>query len=232
MTTRRPPMPRWVWPALAVLTSLALIPFLLIAMARVTHSSEPRVEIIPDMDNQPKFKSQARNVLFADGRAMRPRIPGTIARGELHPDDHLHRGIENGVWAVRMPMPITAATMARGRARFDIYCSPCHGAAGRGDGMVARRALELQQGTWVPPSSLHTDLVRGREVGHLFNTITNGIRNMPGYGAQIAVHDRWAIVAYVRALQRSQHAALADVPEDERGRFETTTPSWSFGGTK
>jgi mono/diheme cytochrome c family protein len=98
----------------------------------------------------------------------------------------------------------------------DIYCSPCHGLAGYGDGMVAKRAEELQEGTWTPPSSMHSDLIRVRPAGQLFNTITNGIRNMPAYGQQISVEDRWAIVAYVRALQRSQAATVEDVPRDLR----------------
>ena len=98
--------------------------------------------------------------------------------------------------------------------------------------MIARRAIELQQGTWTPPSSLHTELVRSRPLGHLFNTASNGIRNMSGYASQVSVDDRWAIVAYVRALQRSQHATPDDMPEDVKPRFQTTKPSWSFGGSK
>jgi mono/diheme cytochrome c family protein len=106
--------------------------------------------------------------------------------------------------------------LLRGQERFNIYCSPCHGLTGAGDGLVSRRADALQEGTWVPPLTFHGDQVRGRPVGHLFNTITHGIRNMPAYGAQIPAEDRWAIVAYVRALQRSQNATVADVPPDLR----------------
>jgi mono/diheme cytochrome c family protein len=106
--------------------------------------------------------------------------------------------------------------LRRGQERYDIYCSPCHGLAGYGDGMVAMRAEGLQEGTWTPPSSIHTELVRSRAPGHLYNTITNGIRNMPAYGPQISVEDRWAIVAYVEALQRSQAATVEDVPMELR----------------
>jgi mono/diheme cytochrome c family protein len=107
--------------------------------------------------------------------------------------------------------------MKRGQERFGIYCTPCHGMAGAGDGIVNARAERLQEGTWIPPSDLSSDVVRGRPAGHLFNTITNGIRNMPAYGSQIPEDDRWAIVAYVRALQRSQHTSIGDVPPELRG---------------
>ena len=121
-------------------------------------------------------------------------------------------------WIEAIPVPVTLQLMERGRDRFDIFCSPCHGLAGGGDGMTAKRAEELQEGTWTPPASFHTELIRGRPVGHLFNTISNGIRNMPAYGPQIPVTDRWAIVAYVRALQRSQWASVDDVPPELRAR--------------
>jgi mono/diheme cytochrome c family protein len=111
---------------------------------------------------------------------------------------------------------VSEALMRRGQERWEVFCTPCHGSAGYGDGPVARRADRLQEGTWTPPSSLHTDLVRSRPAGYLFNTVTNGVRNMPAYGSQIPVHDRWAIVAYMRALQRSQNATVADVPVELR----------------
>jgi len=209
-------LPGWVWPGLSIMTALALIPIVLIAKARTTHSPVPRVEIIPDMDNQPKYKAQSSNFMFADKRGMRPPIPGTVARGELHEDEHLYRGIVDGEWAETFPMPVTEELMARGRNRYEIYCIVCHGASGHGDGIVNKRALELQMGTWVPPSDLHTDLVRERPLGHIFNTTTNGIRNMSGYASQISTEDRWAVVAYVRALQRSQRATIDDVPAERR----------------
>lgn len=215
-------LPRWVVPALWILTVVALVPIALIARARTTHSPVPRIELIPDMDNQPRFNAQSANVLFADGRAMRPELAGTIARGELRDDEHLYRGLVEGEWAEKFPMAVTEELMARGRDRFNIYCIVCHGASGEGDGIVNQRAMDLQMGTWVPPSSLHTDLVRSRPVGHIFNTITNGIRNMSGYGSQIVTEDRWAIVAYVRALQRARAATIADVPAEHRSDLEET----------
>lgn len=215
-------IPRWFWYVLMVMSSLALLPVVLIAKARTTRSPVPRVEIIPDMDNQSKFKAQAANPMFADGRAMRPRIAGTVARGELDLDDHYYRGLVGEEWATDYPTQVRVdeAFLQRGQRQFNIYCAPCHGLTGQGDGMIHRRALELQQGTWTPPSDLHTELVRGRAVGELFNTITNGVRNMPSYGSQVTVPDRWAVVAYVRALQRSRTSTLEDVPPDVRSRLE------------
>lgn len=215
-------LPRWVTASLWITVVVALVPIVLIAKARTTHSSVPRVELIPDMDNQRKFKAQSANPLFADRRAMRPVIAGTVARGELHEDELFYRGLVGDEWTETFPVPVTERLMARGKERYDIYCIVCHGASGEGDGVVSKRALDLQMGTWVPPSSLHTDLVRDRAAGHIFNTITNGIRNMSGYGSQIATEDRWAIVAYVRALQRARSASIEDVPPERRADLEET----------
>jgi len=104
----------------------------------------------------------------------------------------------------------------RGRERFGIYCTPCHGQVGEGDGMVHQRAMTLAEGTWVPPSNMTEERVRVMPVGEIFNTVTNGVRNMPGYGRQIPAEDRWAIILYVRALQRSRAAELKDLSEQER----------------
>ncbi len=212
-------MPRWLFYLVVVVVVLSWVPLAVILRARNTMSSKPRFHIIQDMDNQQKFKAQARNRLFADRRAMRRPVVGTIARGELNGNDAYYRGKVGEDWVEALPVPVTLKLMERGRERFDVFCSPCHGLAGTGDGMVAKRAEELQEGTWTPPASFHSELVRGRADGHLFNTITNGIRNMPAYAPQIPVEDRWAIVAYVRALQRSQGAPLEDVPADIRAQL-------------
>jgi mono/diheme cytochrome c family protein len=169
------------------------------------------------MDQQPKFKAQATNPLFADGRAMRPETPGTVARGAAPVDDRLYRGLIGGNWATENAMPIDELLVKRGRKLFDVYCAQCHGLDGYGRGPVAVRAERLQEGTWIPPLSMHEETVRNREDGHLYNTIANGIRTMPSYGDQIAPADRWAVVAYVRALQRSQATTVEDVPEERRG---------------
>ena len=207
---------KWAIWILISLGILSLLPFALIARARTARTTQPRLHVFPDMDSQEKYKPQQVNRLFADTRAMRPPVEGTVARGRLREDDHLYRGIRDGEWAAEIPVAVDRILIERGRERFDIYCSPCHGLAGYGDGVVARRADALQEGTWVQPSSLHTELVRSRPPGHIFNTITNGIRNMPPYGFRISVEDRWAVTAYVSALQLSQHADIEDVPEQQR----------------
>lgn len=209
-------IPAWIPLVAVIMVALSWIPLALIARDRTTRSRTPRVMVIPDMDKQQKYQPQKMNALFADTRADRRPVEGTVARGAIELDEHRSGGMVDGEWATTFPMPVTEALMKRGQARFDIYCAPCHGLDGSGDGMVAKRADALQEGTWVPPTSLHDPNVRARSVGHLFNTITNGIRNMPPYGSQIPVADRWAIVAYVRALQRSANARIEDVPADVR----------------
>ncbi len=209
-------MPRVIVNVLIVLFVLGLVPLAMIARDRASPSSRPRVQIIPDLDNQPKFKAQKANPLFADGRAMRLPPADTVARGESRADSLLYAGRENGAWATRSPQLVTPALLTRGQERFRVFCAPCHGLSGYGDGLVARRADRLQEGTWTPPASFHTDVVRQLPAGQLFSTITNGVRSMPSYGAQIPPEDRWAIVAYVRALQRSQNAGVADVPPAEQ----------------
>ncbi|MCX7016444.1 MAG: cytochrome c [Candidatus Sumerlaeota bacterium] len=207
-------MPRWLVIGAFFLAAVALAPFVLIARARVTTSPRTRIHPILDMDHQAKYLEQQTNPFFRDGRAARPPVPGTVARGQVYADDHLYRGRVGGEWATTFPFPIDEPKMARGQQRFTIYCAPCHGLAGYGDGIIAARADQLQEPGWVPPASYHTDLVRQRPVGHIFNTITNGVRTMPAYGPQIPAEDRWAIVAYVRALQRSQNATAKDVPPE------------------
>ena len=160
--------------------------------------------------------------LFAAGRAMRPVIEDTVAQGDARLDDHYYRGIVDGQWATSFPkdVALTSATIDRGEQRYQISCSPCHGTAGYGDGMVHREATEHGHARWVPPTSIHLDHVRTQPHGKLFNTITNGIRNMPAYGHGIPEADRGAIVAYIRALQRSQYAKLTDVEDSKRSQLQ------------
>ena len=212
-------LPRWLLYTVAILVVLSWVPLALIMRARVTTSSQPRIHIVPDMDNQPKYKAQSRNPVFADRRAMRPPVAGTVARGATLGNPALASGKVGEDWVEIIPIEVDRDLLERGRERYDVYCSPCHGLVGFGDGMVAKRADELLEGTWTPPTSFHTDLLRERPAGHLFNTISNGIRNMPAYGPQIPVEDRWAIVAYVRALRRSQNATVDDVPPDIRAQL-------------
>ncbi len=222
-------MPRWLVPAFLLLVVASFLPLAIIAKARSDNQRSPRINLIPDMDYQPKYLPQTRNDLFADGRAMRAAEPGTVARGHLAEDDHFHRGFTGDDWAATIPASAMEgfgsweALVRRGQNRFEVYCAPCHGSSGNGQGLVHDRALELMdQGlaNWTPPTSLHDSLAVSRADGHLFNTITNGIRNMPAYGSQIVPEDRWAIVGYIRALQRSQAATLDDVPADVRSTLQ------------
>lgn len=224
-----PVPPFWLIGVPLILMSLYLVPLALIARARVSSSTKPRPHLILDMDKQPKFKAQADSPIFADGRAMRPPVPGSIAWGKatdtpdpdpLADDDHYYRGYRleknsatggmDVVYFQGFPQGVTVdqALLLRGQKKFNVYCYPCHGYGGRGNGPIHQRAVKINAGVtgWVPPSDL-TDAERSaRMEGHLFNTITNGIRNMAGYGRQVPVQDRWAIVAYLRALQMTQNA--------------------------
>lgn len=219
------PLPGWLKGLLWIVAAALLVPLGCVYKARHSNTALPRVHIVQGMDNQLRYKSQQANPAFADGRAMRPPVPGTVARGvrpagwERVDEDLFRKGIEAGGWAARVPVPLTRSLMDRGRERFGIYCAPCHGLAGMGDGIVAKRADRLQEGLWVPPSNLLDKTVVGRADGHLFNTISNGIRTMPAYGPQIPPEDRWAVVAYVRALQRAGNATIADVPASERAKL-------------
>ncbi len=212
-------IPRGVIFALLIIGSAATVPFALAVLARVSTSERPRVHIVPDMDSQEKFKAQRKNAFFADNRSMRADVAGTVAQGELRADDHFYAGKVNGAFAKTFPaqVDISMQTMARGQEKFGIYCAPCHGQDGAGQGMVHQRARALLQGTWVPPTDLHQENLLYKPVGELFDNISRGIRNMPPYARQIDVADRWAVVFYLRALQRSRAAKLDDLPESERG---------------
>jgi len=158
-----------------------------------------------DMHDQPRFKPLGSTDQFADGRQSRAPVAGTVARGELREDAHLYQGRVDGRPARTFPFPVTMEVMRRGRDRYDIFCAPCHDRLGSGQGMVVRRGLSQ-------PASFHVDRLRAVEHGYLFDVISNGFGRMSGYAAQIAPEDRWAIVAYVRALQYSRNATLSDVP--------------------
>ena len=321
--------PAWLPAAGLVAFAVLLIPPVLIAKHRNTPWQTPRIHPVGDMDWQPKFKPQERNTFFADGRAMRPQVPGTIARGELDLDDALNRGLARpaavadagdargravadaailsfAAWTRRqeetgnerdqqgqtgqsgqspppdgneggetgasvagngprsfgegneatdaagggegaptdggadgnvlpgaqegatnaegyeyttdLPIEPTLKAARRGKLVFEIYCAPCHGVGGFGNGLVNLRAQTLGQPTWLQPSNLHTVTTRNRPNGYLYDAITNGVRKMPAYGTQIDVADRWAIVLYLRALQKSQAEKIGDLPESARDR--------------
>jgi mono/diheme cytochrome c family protein len=171
-----------------------------------------------DMHDQPKYIPLRESSFFGDQRSARPLVPGTVARGQLHEDALLYTGKENGADATLFPLTIDGAVMARGRERFDIYCSPCHGRTGRGDGMVVRRGLRH-------PPSFHDQRLRDAPVGHFFDVMTNGFGAMPDYAAQVRVGDRWAIAAYIRALQFSEHATITDIPATDRATLDQAPPA-------
>ncbi len=162
-----------------------------------------------DMQDQPKYKPLALSRFFADGRSARPIPAGTIATDELNDTDLLHTGMANGTWTSALPVPVDLKLMQRGRERYDIYCSPCHSRTGDGNGMIYRRGL------W-RPADLLSERVRQVPPGYIFDVITNGFGAMGDYRDQIQPADRWAIVAYLRALELSRNASIADVPEDAR----------------
>lgn len=214
-------MPRIFRSAMIILTLAALIPLLLLVRARVTGSALPRTMIVFDMDNQARYETQSANAAFADGRAMRPPAPGTVARDQGAAVSPRTTGKDgSGEWLAEIPGGLDERMMARGAERYGVYCAPCHGLDGAGDGMVSRRAMKLEEGTWVLPSDLADDVVAARPPGHLYNTIAAGIRNMPTYASQIPVGDRWAITGYVLALQRARRATIDDVPADRRAELE------------
>jgi len=268
-----PKVPKAFFVAWAAIIGFSVIPLLLVLKMRVTNSSAPRFHVFYDMDFSPAKDAQTTTTLFADGRAMRPDVPGTVARGDVGADMDFMTGIDMEAlaaidssradqlvrrmmnpdplqdqdadataeeagdeaatdappaaepsvmdttpWLTENPLEIDQALLDRGQTYFGIYCSVCHGMNGGGNGLVNRRAQKILASTWIPPSKLN-DPTLAQEVyadGKLFNTISNGIRKMPGYASQIKARDRWAIVAYVRALQRSQNASIEEIPESQR----------------
>jgi len=165
------------------------------------------------MAEQPRHDPLEASAFFRDGRAARPLVPGTVPRGHLREDEHLYTGKVGGKLVETFPFPVTKEILERGRERFNIYCSPCHDQLGTGEGMVVRRGYRQ-------PPSYHTDRLRELPVGHFFDVMTNGFGAMPSYAVQIPVEDRWAIVAYIRALQLSQNAKAAELSAADRRKLQ------------
>jgi mono/diheme cytochrome c family protein len=166
-----------------------------------------------DMFNQPYSKPLSKSDFFANQMASRPLVPNTVARGHLHNDPAYFDGTIGTNLAATFPFPITREVLQRGQQRYDIYCSPCHGRTGDGNGMIPQRGFP-------PPPSYHIDRLRNAPVGHFFNVITHGYGIMYPYAERVEVPDRWAIAAYIRALQLSHNAKPADVPTTERATLE------------
>jgi mono/diheme cytochrome c family protein len=169
------------------------------------------------MAEQPRCGPLESSEFFDNGRCARQLVEGTVARGYLRLDEHLYAGKVEGEVADTLPFPLTRQILERGQERFNIYCTPCHDYLGSGQGMIVRRGFS-------PPPSLHVERLRLAPVGHFFDVMTNGYGAMPSYGKQVSPHDRWAIAGYIRALQLSQHATLAEVPDAVRQQLQGATP--------
>ncbi len=171
-----------------------------------------------DMQDQPKIKAYRRTDFFGDERSARPLVAGTVARGQLEEESLLAAARSGAAFSDALPLPVDEALLRRGQERYTIYCSPCHGRLGRGDGMVVRRGYRQ-------PSSFHVERLRAQPAGYFFDAISHGFGAMPDY-AQIPVRDRWAIVAYVRVLQMSQNVPVSELTPEARAQLdkEAATP--------
>jgi mono/diheme cytochrome c family protein len=165
-----------------------------------------------DMQNQNKMRPYRESTFYSDGASARPLPAHTVARGELRADEAYYSGIRGGKPVADVPFPVTREVLLRGEQRYDIFCSPCHGRTGDGRGMIVTRGYKQ-------PPTFHSEQLRNSQVGWFFSVMTQGFGVMPSYAAQVTVADRWAIAAYIRALQYSQNARLADLPADERQKL-------------
>jgi hypothetical protein len=166
-----------------------------------------------DMHIQPKYLPYEPTTFFSDGRSERQPVPGTVARGQLHLDDLLFTGMENGAEADRFPFPISRADLDRGRERYNVYCTPCHDYSGTGNGMIVQRGFPH-------PPSFHIDRLRQAPVGHFYGVMTNGFGRMYSYSDRLDTGDRWRVAAYIRVLQLSRNATVQDVPDANRADLD------------
>ena len=178
-----------------------------------------------DMHNQPKYRPLRASTFFDNGSSARPLVDGTIARGTLQEDAGFFTGKVGTALVTELPFPLTQEVLDRGQERYNIFCAPCHDRTGSGNGMVVQRGYRQ-------PPSMHVDRLRQVEVGHFFDVMTNGFGAMPDYRAQISPRDRWNIVAYIRALQLSQHAQRADIPGGDPTKVQPPAASGSTGPGK
>jgi len=170
-----------------------------------------------DMQDEPKYKPLAESDFFSDHRSARPAVEGTVARGHLRIDEARYTGKIGGNEVDQFPIPITKADIERGHERFDIYCSPCHGKIGDGNGMIVSRGFRQA-------ASFYQDKLVKAPIGHFFDVITNGFGAMPNYASRIEPDDRWRIAAYIRALELSETASVNDVPADQRDKMILEPP--------
>lgn len=219
-----------------ILFALVIVTIVSIAGFRGQKFTQPPIELFPDMDHQPKVKAQKPSDFFANGKATREPVAGTVPVGysmPLGPDgepgitgpyedisfstgpEYVNTGKFGDQWGTGLPMEVTPELMARGQERYAINCAVCHGATGAGNGITSQYGL-------VGIASLLQTRIRDMADGEIYNTITHGKNTMMGYGHNIQVPDRWAIVAYIRAIQRSQGATIEDVPPGDRAMLDTT----------
>ncbi|MEL7832402.1 c-type cytochrome [Fodinibius sp. N2] len=193
-----------------LLLAVIVLPLALAGCRGEKFDSQP-VHPNMNMDQQERFEPQEKNEFFADNRAMRKPVDGTIARGDLKEDKAYYQGInEDSSFVEEIPVDLTKSFIYRGKDQYEIYCTPCHGNTGDGNGIVMANNYG-----YVPAPSFHIERLQNQSDGYIYSAIANGIRNMPSYATQISVKDRWAIVAYVRALQKSQN-----VSEDEIQQYD------------
>jgi mono/diheme cytochrome c family protein len=165
------------------------------------------------MAEQPRYDPLEPSTFWADGQSARPLVEGTVARGELRDNEQFYAGGSANAIAIDVPIPITMETLRRGQERYNIYCAPCHDRVGTGNGMIVQRGFPRA-------ASYHTEILRKQPVGHFFRVMTQGFGAMPSYAAQVPVADRWAIIAYIRALQLSQNASVDDVAPEFRAKMQ------------
>jgi hypothetical protein len=166
-----------------------------------------------NMYHQPRYDPLEPSEFFPDGKSARDLVPGTVARGQLDADGQFYTEQSNGEPVDAFPFPISREDLERGQDRYNVFCAPCHGLAGYGNGMIVQRGFS-------PPPSFHSDRLRDAPLGRYFDVITNGFGRMYAYGYRVAPDDRWRIIAYIRALQLSQNATLEDVPAQERQELQ------------
>lgn len=190
-----------------------------VAGKRGDMSRKPPIELFPDMDRMPKLRPQAPNRFFADGLSSRLPVAGTVARGSAFEETPANTGKMTGTtnWVESIPMPVTETLLKRGRDRYTINCAPCHSDVGDGKGITTKYGM-------IAVANFHDPRLVKIADGEIFNTITYGKNLMGAYGSQVSIADRWAIIAYLRALQRSRLAVLEDVPAELRDKFTKPLP--------
>ena len=170
-------------------------------------------ELRQAMYDQEKYEPLEASTFFEDGQSYRQQVPETVARGQLRLNTHYYEGKVNGELSYDLPVPVTEDLLNRGKERYGIYCTPCHGHTGQGNGVIVKRGLKA-------PSSLHEQRLREMPIAYYFDVITNGYGVMYSYASRVPTADRWAISAYIRTLQLSQNIQFDQLPEEDQGQLQ------------